>query len=330
MNKSPLTVVVAGAVQSTAETLRSLIRCGVRPVGVLGLDVSVSKNVSGFVDLCELGASLGVEILSFKNINDDEVEVQLNSWNPDILFVVGLSQLVTNRIMEIPSKFCIGFHPTLLPLGRGRAPLAWLTLGVVSGAASFFLLEETADSGAIISQIPFEVPHDATASEVEALILVGIREAIPKVSAMILSGEFEYAEQNHSDASWLGRRTPMDGEISWSSSSLDVARLVRASSSPHPGAFTFETTSKIRIWECKVSNRPHSGVVGRILEVAGATFLVQCGTGLLEVSKWTSNGWSPKVGQMLGYYPDASIYSLNKKVKRLEARLHELESRLKV
>ena len=58
---------------------------------------------------------------------------------PDLLFVTGLSQIVKPPLLNLPRIGCIGFHPTWLPKGRGRAPLGWLVLDGVPGAATFFL-----------------------------------------------------------------------------------------------------------------------------------------------------------------------------------------------
>ena len=80
----------------------------------------------------------------------------------------------------MPKLGCIGFHPTLLPKGRGRAPLAWLILKEKKGAASFFLMDKKADSGPVFVQEPFEIEDNDDASRVEKKIEIAIEKALDK------------------------------------------------------------------------------------------------------------------------------------------------------
>src|SRR5688572_19088016 len=158
--------VVAGSVSTTKVTLDALIRHDAPVAGVLGLDPAFSKNVSGYVDLSTSAREKGIPYLGFRQINSPEVLAALRSWRPDYLFVVGLSQLVSDEVMQSASKFCIGFHPTLLPDGRGRAPLAWLVLDRAPGAATLFQITAEADAGPIIAQVPYDVRETDYAADV--------------------------------------------------------------------------------------------------------------------------------------------------------------------
>ena len=50
-----------------------------------------------------------------------------------------------DSMLSIANKVNIGFHPTALPRGRGRAALAWLILKRENGAATFFELRDGVD-----------------------------------------------------------------------------------------------------------------------------------------------------------------------------------------
>jgi methionyl-tRNA formyltransferase len=106
-----------------------------------------------------------------------------------------------------------------------------------------------------------------------------------------------------------------------------IWRLVLASTTPHPGAYTFHAGSKIKIWHATpASEDAQKGVVGRILQCDDeGRFVVQCGEGQLLVSKWESpDGWSPKTGARLGYYTEDEVYRLKKRVADIEEALAEL------
>ena len=95
-----------------------------------------------------------------------ECAESLREFAPDLVFAVGLSQIIPESMLRIPAKGFVGFHPTKLPLGRGRAPLAWLILDQNDGAASFFIMQEGVDDGQS-AQVPFSVEVSDDASSVE-------------------------------------------------------------------------------------------------------------------------------------------------------------------
>ena len=66
---------------------------------------------------------------------------------------VGWSKLIKKEILNIPKKGFIGYHPSLLPKNRGRHPLIWAKiLGLKKTEATFFMLNDKAETGEIISQ----------------------------------------------------------------------------------------------------------------------------------------------------------------------------------
>ena len=86
-------------------------------------------------------------------------------------------------------------------------------------------------------------------------------------------------------------RRPEDGRIDWRDDAVRIARLVRASSRPFAGAFTFlEGQTKVTIWRaCEVS-LDHE-VVAMPGQVMGrgqkGGVLVACGQGILEIEEAT-------------------------------------------
>ena len=131
MTASGLRIVLAGSVGSSRLTLQALLRHRANVVGVLELQPDVPSAISGFARLNDVAAEANVPCVGFQKLNEPEIVSQVREWQPDLLFVVGLSQLVKAELLSVPKLACVGFHPTLLPRGRGRAPVAWLVLDAV-------------------------------------------------------------------------------------------------------------------------------------------------------------------------------------------------------
>lgn len=321
-------VAVVGSVRSTEVLIRQLLKHGFNECAVWGYEPSDASLVSKWCALRAICNENGLRFEPFRKVQ--ECEVSLRDFAPDILFVVGLSQLVPASMLDIAWLGNVGFHPTALPKGRGRAPIAWLILERMDGAASFFLLGDGADDGPILVQEPFSVCPDDDAASVEAKVLAAEARALDTWLPTLRDKGLVAKAQDHSEATWFGRRAPEDGWLNWSAPRESLLRLIRAAAPPHPGAYTFFRDDRIEILSAEISDRQETGVTGRIVSVDRAScFEVQCGDALLLVQTWRcETGWQPRVGMLLGYYEEAEIFQLRNKVTMLEARLEALEHRL--
>jgi methionyl-tRNA formyltransferase len=324
MDANP-TIALAGSVSFSRVTLEALIRHGAPLAGVLGLDPAASTNVSDYARLDDLARAANAPYLDFTKVNAQEVVAVLQGWRPDLLFVVGLSQLVGDELLSIPRMGSIGFHPTRLPEGRGRAPVAWLTWEGKPGAASFFVLEKEADAGAIFVQEPFDLAPGAYAQEAIEAVRGAISRALDRWLPSLLAGEWNPVPQDDSHATFWGRRGPEDGRIDWSRPAEEIERLIRTASRPYPGAYTYHRDRKLIVWRASVADLPFRGVVGRVLQVFGdGALLVQTGGGLLRIEEMAlESGEAPRVGvgQSLGYAAEDEIARLKERLRAMEEKL---------
>jgi methionyl-tRNA formyltransferase len=323
-------IVIAGAVGSTRQTLEALIKFNAPVVGVLQMRGEKSHTVTGFEPLEQVAAAAGIPCVSFANINDPEIVDQVREWNPDLMFVVGLSQLVRDDMLAIPKMGCVGFHPTFLPVGRGRAPLAWLTLDSGPGAASFFLIDDGVDSGPIFVQEPFEITPQDYAGDVAQKLETAIDVALERWVPNLLAGEWNPLPQDELLATYHGKRGPDDGLIDWHQSAIDIHALIRAAGDPHPGAYTWHQGNRLLVWRAELEEQlPWRGAIGRVLLLdseRGA--LIQTGEGLLWLGLVQADSAAPvnaqdllRVGQKLGFVVQDEIANLRDRVAALEARL---------
>lgn len=314
-------ILVIGAVQTTAITIEKLVEHGFSIAGVLGHEPKNTARVSGWANLKEIASKHNLEYMGFKRINEETHIKWALEKKPDIIFAVGFSQLLKDDWLQMPKLGCIGFHPTKLPEGRGRAPIAWITLEKKMGSASFFLMGEGADDGPIFSQSLFEVEEDDDAGSVEEKIGIHIHKALDAWLPELKKGNWNPEPQDHSLASWYGKRGPEDGWINWNNSADYLDRLIKASSTPHPGAYTYFKDSKVVIWKSQIENTINiQGVVGRVLLTSPEKgYLIQCGKGLLWINNLeTISETLPKVGDKLGYNIEDEIYNIKKRLKNEE------------
>ena len=334
MAASTLRIVLAGSVGSSRLTLQALLRHRANVVGALELVPVDPTVISGFARLNDVAVKANVPCVGFQNINAPEIVAQVREWQPDLLFVVGLSQLVKPDLLAVPKLACVGFHPTLLPRGRGRAPVAWLVLDGTPGAANFFVMDAGTDSGPILVQEPFDVSPTDDAEQVTATLEQAIVRALDRWLPKLLAGEWNPQPQDETQATYHGKRAPEDGWIDWTKSAAEIQTLIRAAGRPHPGAYSYLKDRKLLVWRAEIDTvTPFRGVIGRILltdPLRGS--LVQTGDGLIWLSEvaWGDGDLTkPKlsVGQRLGYVVEDEVSRLKTRVAELEKVIAEWKAK---
>ena len=105
----------------------------------------------------------------------------------------------------------------------------------------------------------------------------------------IVKGKIKRIPQINSEASFNTRRNSKDGKIDWSKSSIDIDSLIKATTSPYPGAFSFLNNKKIIIWGSKISNKNSLENPGTIIQ-SGKNLIVKTGEGCIKLTKLNFEG----------------------------------------
>lgn len=306
-----------GSVSSSYAALEAMIRNDIELTCVMGQDESMADRVSDYCSLRELAQSASIPFHAFTSIRDRAVEMFLRAHRPDLLWVIGLSQLAPDTLIRLARDGAVGFHPTMLPKGRGRAPVAWTILRNEPAAVSLFFLTNQPDAGDIIMQREVPVyPHDYS-SDLIARTNQVLAQVIQELSPLIRIGALPRIPQDHRKATYYERRTPEDGRIDWFQTTDQVYRLVRAAGRPYPGAFTSLGDIRITIWRARPAAPFDTDAVtdyrapGSALTVsAEGHVLVRTGDGglwLTEFERREGGGRIPiPVGSILGAEAEAS------------------------
>ena len=294
-----------------------------------GYNPLIKENISGWVDLKSVSKKYQFEYEDFKKVNEKLSSIK--KFKPELLFIVGLSQLVKKELLDIPTFGSIGFHPTVLPKGRGRAPLAWLILDKQKlGAATFFQIKDGIDDGPIIEQILFDIEEKDYVSDLDRKMIDAENQALERIFNDPNFPAIKCFNQDNSKASYYGKRNPSDGLINWKDNKEDILIKIKACSRPHPGAFTYSENNKIIIFKAQLSDVKFTGVIGRILKINKEnSFVIQTGNGLIEILDWfcIDEKWVPKVGILLGYSVQNEIFQLRRICADLNSKLTKLEKR---
>lgn len=247
-------IAFATCVQLGLSCIEEIYRIGGKLDLLITLKDEKAKNKSGRVYLDNISSQHNISLLKINNINDEEVIDALKQHEIDWLFIIGWSQIAKKEVLETPTYGCIGMHPTLLPIGRGRAAIPWAILkGLKETGVTMFKLDEGVDTGDIIGQGVIPLDENITATELYQKVDKMHISLISKYWNDIVNNNVTLMKQDESKATvWPGRK-PEDGEI-FNNMTMDEAdRLVRAVTHPYPGAFYKDGNKIIRIWSAKTN-----------------------------------------------------------------------------
>ncbi len=132
-------IVFVSCVELGWHCLKTLLDSKEDVVGIFTLPEKFTSTVSGYKSFQGLAAKHRVPLFKVRNINDRENIEILRQLMPDMIFIIGWPQLVSKAIIDIPKYGCVGMHPTLLPKGRGRAPVPWSLIKGLTKSGEGFL-----------------------------------------------------------------------------------------------------------------------------------------------------------------------------------------------
>jgi len=236
-----------------------------------------------FDSVAELASHHRIPVFVPDNINHPLWVDRIRTLEPDILFSFYYRDLIGKAILDIPKFGCLNLHGSLLPKYRGRAPLNWAIInGETETGVSLHYMTERADDGDIVGQQTIAIDEKESAVSLNKKMVETASQLLDRFLPLIKDHTAPRQLQDHSVATYFGRRTPADGAIDWSIPSRAINNLVRAVTRPYPGAFTFRQEQKITLWKTKpLATNTSDREPGTVLSVK--PLLVACGEGALQI-----------------------------------------------
>lgn len=268
------------------EVLTQILKNGFKIDVLFTYKSSKKKIYSDYASFDEISSKYKIKHIKVDNINNKTNVELLRRINPDVILVMGWSQLIKNDILKIPRMGTIGSHPTLLPKYRGRAPIPWSIIkDLKESALTFFLIDKKADHGDIILQRKFRITTNDDATSIYKKVVSIGRKMIIKIFSMLEKNKIKKTKQKESDfIEYWQKRTPEDGKIEWTKSGKEIHTLIRATTHPYPGAYTFFKKHKLKIWKAKYLDTK-TIEPGRIMHVGKYGVKIGTGYGVILIQK---------------------------------------------
>lgn len=240
-------ILFIGCVESSYRLLSKLLEEKKNVVGVITKESSACN--SDFVDISMLCRNSDIPFHYVKNVNDADSIAFIESTRADIGYCFGWSQLLNKELINIFPKGVIGFHPAALPNNRGRHPLIWaLALGLKETASTFFMMNDRADEGAIISQRKVDITYEDDARTLYDKILNIAANQVVEFTDALENDTAAMIPQDMSQGNSWRKRGKTDGQIDWRMSSKSIYNLVRSLTKPYVGAYFVYIEQEYKVW----------------------------------------------------------------------------------
>lgn len=293
---------------------KKIVMCGCHEAGVHLIEFLISKGikfsyfvtlteeqaqinkVSGYFDYSSIAKRNNIPVYipntyTLKNKQDEEF---FKKEAFDLLIQGGWQRLFPDFVLETLKIGAIGIHGSSdhLPKGRGRSPLNWsLIEGKKRFILSAFLMKPGVDDGDVFATETFDINDLDDIRSLYYKVGIVCKRMIMKNLNALLSGTLEHLHPQIGIPSYYPKRTEQDGAICWETMDVyQIYNLIRATTSPYPGAFAAIEGKINKIWKARIFDTrityPESAY-GDVVENFGICKIINCRGGLLLLEEWS-------------------------------------------
>jgi UDP-4-amino-4-deoxy-L-arabinose formyltransferase/UDP-glucuronic acid dehydrogenase (UDP-4-keto-hexauronic acid decarboxylating) len=261
--------------------IKALLKNKIDIVGVFTHKDSQNENI-WFDSVAELACEKGLPVFAPEDINHPVWVEKIRQLKPDIIFSFYFRDMIKSDILSIPLQGCLNLHGSLLPAYRGRVPINWAIInGEKETGVTLHYMTLKPDNGDIVAQEKIVIADSDNAKDVHLKAAAASETLLNKILPQIKKGKVVRKKQDESKATYFGGRKPADGEINWGCTSSEIRNLVRATTRPYPGAFSYMGDRKCLFWE--VSEVKSTVKVKPGTVICQQPLVIACGKGAIQV-----------------------------------------------
>jgi methionyl-tRNA formyltransferase len=259
----------------------------------LGADVALvvsHRDAPGeriwFRSVVERAARAGLPVIVPDSVNAPDVKTRIAAAAPEFLFSFYFREIVAPDVLALARRAALNLHGSLLPRYRGRCPVNWVLVnGERETGVTLHHMDAKPDRGDIVAQRAVPIAPDDTALMLNRKLGDAARLLLRETYPALVAGKAPRRAQDHARATCFGGRRPEDGRIAWQDPATRIYDLVRAVTTPYPGAFTTCRGVALRIWWARPANGARPAAEPGTVVATGATIDVATGAGVLRLER---------------------------------------------
>lgn len=243
----------------------------------------------------QLAQDHGLRIEQPESLRNSDAQATLREIAPDVMVVAAYGLILPQSVLDIPDHGCLNVHASLLPRWRGAAPIQWaIAAGDRETGISIMQMDAGLDTGDVLSRHSLTIADDDTGGSLHDRLAELGGEAIIATLHQLTHGSLTPQPQEDQGATYARKLERRDGGIDWQGSATSLARRIRGFN-PWPTAHTTVGDDAIRVLFAEpVNTEATDAEPGTVLEREPAGALVQCGEGVIRLTRIQLSGGRPQ------------------------------------
>lgn len=196
-----------------------------------------------------------------------EIEKLILKTKPEIVLICSFNKVLPGNVLGY-SKF-VNVHLGDLPRMRGRANVNWAIInGEKSLVISIHSVSSGLDEGNIYAKFKISISEKENVGDIYKKINSTLESKLSGVLRKVNLGYKGLPQKGR--ASYCATRIPDDGYINFAMTTKEIDRLIRATTKPYPGAFTYFENKKMIILRARIPKNPKKyvgSIPGRVSEI---------------------------------------------------------------
>ena len=240
-------IVFMGTPEFASNVLKGLVENNYNIVGVVSQpDKEVGrKRILKPSPVKEMALNYGLKVLTPVKIRKEYEEVL--SLEPDLIITCAYGQIIPKELLDYPKYKCINTHGSLLPKGRGGAPIQRSIMnGEDKTGITIMFMNEKMDEGDILYQeeMPIDI-HDTNATLFNKLSDLALQMLL-KFLPEYIKGNYKAIKQDNDKASYTYNITKEEEFISFNEDVKKVYDHIRGLLD-NPGAYFVANDKKYKL-----------------------------------------------------------------------------------
>jgi len=311
-----------------------------RRVATKGHDVEVVVTTDpadhhkvGIPEFRDLAADLGARFLRPDDINAAATVRRIEAADCDVGVSLNWKMVIESEVLNLFEHGVLNVHAGDLPRYRGNATANWAIIeGEDEVVFTLHRMNEALDAGPILLKARMEITAETTIGDVTAFGEREVPELIVRGLNGLADGSLEPRPQPETGEDVLRcyPRAPRDSRLEWERSARYLDRVVRASTRPLFGAYTYLDGERLTVWETHVEEPETAvlGVPGQVADVRPADGEVAVVTGedfLVLESVETADSGRTEATDVVSSHRARLGMDITGEIERLRERIDELD-----
>jgi len=246
-------------------------------------------------DFQELALECAAAFLMIKSLDNEQLLQIIKENRIRLGISANWKYIVPKAFLDLFDYGILNFHLGNLPDYKGNATVNWTIInGETYINGNIHKMEPELDAGDVVARKAIPIRPDTYIDDILKQAAIDAPLLYEEGIRRVLNDPGTYEVKGTVRGLRCYPRLPEDSQINWKESAENIGRLVRASSRPYKGAFSFLNNEKILVWKAKpvFPNDDFLAIPGHVVALnrADGTVMVACSDGLIELQEIERNG----------------------------------------